>query len=189
MTDSPRHQFALLSAPPHKCGGQGAYPPAYQNPPSNSNLCIRYFLHYHTRFLPARQEKRNREQHLPGHFPWPVSCFHGSLLWRTELLLPEGLAVGALIHGGVCLVGTYQDMLQRAVVFVVTVVCALGNGTLDASVCMAAHTWFLLCIEFGFSLTRKQESILEIKPIYTWWKGKQNPFLYDLFLTDFLWGN
>ena len=85
--------------------------------------------------------------------------------------------------------GTYQDMLQRAVVFVVTVVCALGNGTLDASVCMAAHTWFLLCIEFGFSLTRKQESILEIKPIYTWWKGKQNPFLYDLFLTDFLGGN
>ena len=156
---------------------------------SNSNLCIRYFLHYHTRFLPARQEKRNREQHLPGHFPWPVSCFHGSLLWRTELLLPEGLAVGALIHGGVCLVGTYQDMLQRAVVFVVTVVRALGNGTLDASVCMAAHTWFLLCIEFGFSLTRKQESILEIKPIYTWWKGKQNPFLYDLFLTDFLGGN
>ena len=84
---------------------------------------------------------------------------------------------------------TYQDMLQRAVVFVVTVVCALGNGTLDASVCMAAHTWFLLCNEFGFSLTRKQESILEIKPIYTWWKGKQNPFLYDLFLTDFLGGN
>lgn len=57
--------------------------------------------------------------------------------------------------------GTYQDMLQRAVVFVVTVVCALGNGTLDASVCMAAHTWFLLCIEFRFSLTRKEGSILE----------------------------
>ena len=81
------------------------------------------------------------------------------------LLFPEGLAVGALIHGGVCLMGTYQDMLQRAVVFVVTVVRALGNGTLDASVCMAAHTWFLLCIEFGFSLTRKQGSILEINSI------------------------
>ena len=123
---------------------------------------------------------------LPG---FRQEKFAAALAAAKMSLRAEGLAVGALIHGGVCLVGTYQDMLQRAVVFVVTVVCALGNGTLDASVCMAAHTWFLLCIEFGFSLTRKQESILEIKPIYTWWKGKQSPFLYDLFLTDFLGGN
>ena len=26
--------------PPHKCGGQGVYPPAYQNSPTNSNLSL-----------------------------------------------------------------------------------------------------------------------------------------------------
>ena len=56
------------------------------------------------------------------------------------LLFPEGLAVGALIHGGVRLVSAHQDLLQRAVVFVVAVVGALGNGALDTLIRVTAHT-------------------------------------------------
>ena len=56
------------------------------------------------------------------------------------LLFPEGLAVGALIHGGVCLMGANQDLFQRAVVFVVAVVRALRNGALDTLICVTAHT-------------------------------------------------
>ena len=67
------------------------------------------------------------------------------------LLLAEGLAVGALVHGGVCFVGAYEDPVQRAVVFVVTVVGTLGNGALYAFVGMAAHTCssFALNSELG----------------------------------------
>ena len=54
-------------------------------------------------------------------------------------LLAEGLAVGALVHGGVSLVGTNQDAVQRAVVFVLAVVCALMDGALDALVGVAFH--------------------------------------------------
>ena len=64
-----------------------------------------------------------------------------------SLLLPEGHAVGALIHGGVGLMGTHQDPLQGAVVSAVAVVCALGNGALDALVGMTVHVFFLLLLK------------------------------------------
>lgn len=55
------------------------------------------------------------------------------------LLLTEGLTVGALVHGRICLVGTYQDSLQGAEVGILAMVGALLNGTLNALVCMAVH--------------------------------------------------
>ena len=61
-----------------------------------------------------------------------------------SLLFAEGLAVGALVHGGVCLVGTDHDPIQRAVVLVLAVVCALGNGAFDALVGIAVHSFDLL---------------------------------------------
>ena len=61
-----------------------------------------------------------------------------------DLLLLEGLAVGALVHGGICLVGAHQDSVQRAVVLAVAVISTLLNGTFDALVCLAAHKRNLL---------------------------------------------
>jgi len=61
-----------------------------------------------------------------------------------SLFLTEGHAVGALILGGICLMGANQNPLQRTVVCFVTVVCALLNSTLNALVCVAIHSSFLL---------------------------------------------
>ena len=59
-------------------------------------------------------------------------------------LLAEGLAVGALIHSGIGLMGADQDPLQGAVVGIGAVMCALLNGAFDALVCVAIHKSFLL---------------------------------------------
>ena len=58
---------------------------------------------------------------------------------EKTLLLAEGLTVGTLIHGGIALVGTYQNTVQSAVVAVGAVVGALMNGALDALVGIAVH--------------------------------------------------
>ena len=55
------------------------------------------------------------------------------------LLLAEGHAVGALINGRVGLMGANKNAIQGAVVFTVTVVCTLLNGTLNGLVCMTIH--------------------------------------------------
>ena len=60
------------------------------------------------------------------------------------LLLAEGLAVSALIHGGVGLMGAHQNPVQRAVVLGVAMVCAGLNSTFDALIGMAVHHEFLL---------------------------------------------
>ena len=56
------------------------------------------------------------------------------------LLFAEGLAVGALIHGGICFMGADLDAIQAAVVLGVAVISALSNGTFDTFVGMTAHT-------------------------------------------------
>ena len=70
----------------------------------------------------------------------------GCVLQRTqkELLLAEGLAVSALVHGGVALVGADQNTVQSAEVCILAVVSALLNGALNALVCFAIHNQFLL---------------------------------------------
>ena len=77
-----------------------------------------------------------------------------TLPYASELLLTEGHAIGALIHSGVGLVGTNQDLIQGAVVVAVAVVSALGNGTFDALICIAVHFLFLLYIWDMFSMCR-----------------------------------
>jgi len=57
----------------------------------------------------------------------------------VSLLLAEGHAVGALVHGGIGLVGTHQDLVQGAVVLALAVVGALLDGALDGSVGIAVH--------------------------------------------------
>ena len=55
------------------------------------------------------------------------------------LLLAERLAVGALIHSRILLVGTHQNPVQGAVVFGIAVVSTLLNGAFNALVCLAVH--------------------------------------------------
>lgn len=58
--------------------------------------------------------------------------------------LAEGHAVGALVHGGVTLMGADMDLVQRTVIFCIAVVGAGDDGTFDALVSMTIHDDFLL---------------------------------------------
>ena len=62
------------------------------------------------------------------------------------LLLAEGLAVGALIHGGICLVGAHQNAVQGAVILSTAVMHALVNCAFDALIGMTIHDPFLLLL-------------------------------------------
>ena len=70
--------------------------------------------------------------------------------------LTEGLAVGALIHGGVGLVSAYQDLVQRAVIGTVAVISAGLDGALDALVGILIHHHFLLHCGFSNSMAVSQ---------------------------------
>ena len=50
------------------------------------------------------------------------------------LLLAEGLAIGALIHGGVCLVGAHLNAVQAAIILTAAMVLAGGYGAVDAAI-------------------------------------------------------
>jgi hypothetical protein len=62
----------------------------------------------------------------------------------NALSLAEGLAVGALIHRRICLVGAHQNTVQRAVVLGIAVVSAGLNGAFDAFVGIGVHGQDLL---------------------------------------------
>ena len=65
---------------------------------------------------------------------------------RVILFLPEALAVGTLIHGGVGLVSAHQNLIQGAVIFAGAVVRALLDGAFNAFVGMTVHTFSLLLL-------------------------------------------
>ena len=75
----------------------------------------------------------------------------------ADLLSPEGLAVGALVLGGIGLVGAHQDAVQGAVVLGVAVIGAGLDGAFDALVGMAVHVLFLLFVWYGLSMARNKE--------------------------------
>ena len=68
----------------------------------------------------------------------------GDFRRRGRLFFPERHAIGALIHGGIGLMGAYHDFVQRAVVGLIAVIGAVVNGTFNALVCFAIHSDFLL---------------------------------------------
>ena len=76
-----------------------------------------------------------------------------------HLLFAEGLAVGTLIFGGIHLMGTHLDLVQRAVIRGIAVVSALLNGACDALVCIAVHCRFLLFSEYAVSMCHQRSSI------------------------------
>ena len=59
-------------------------------------------------------------------------------LW-SYLFFLKGFAVGALVHGGICLMRTNQNAVQRTVIFLLAVVFTLLHGTLDTFVCLTIH--------------------------------------------------
>ena len=75
------------------------------------------------------------------------------------LLLTERLAIGALIHSRICLMGAYQNPVQRAEIGILTVILALLNGTLNALVCMGIHSLLPPSLGDGVRLPAKSENI------------------------------
>ena len=67
----------------------------------------------------------------------------------AKLLLAEGLAVGALIHGRVCLVGAHQNTIQGAEVLGIAVVCAGLYGAFNTLVGIGVHVFSLLSFGSG----------------------------------------
>ena len=63
--------------------------------------------------------------------------------------------------------GAYQDPLQGAVVGILTVMCALRNGTLDTLVCMAAHSQFLLFSDSAIVFLVLAKKTEEMFPIFS----------------------
>ena len=62
--------------------------------------------------------------------------------------LSKGLAVGALIHSGIALMGAHQNPVQGAVVCFITVMSALLYGAFNALVCVTIHCFLLLLLEW-----------------------------------------
>ena len=61
-----------------------------------------------------------------------------------QLLLAEGLAVGALVLSGIHFVGADQNLVQRTEVLVLTMVCTLLDSTFNTLVCVTVHRKSLL---------------------------------------------
>ena len=78
-----------------------------------------------------------------------------------SLLLAEGHAVSALVHSGVHLMGTHQDFVQGAEVFVLTMMGTLLDGAFNALVCVTVHGKASFEIGFGNSMGRFLKSMLE----------------------------
>ena len=77
----------------------------------------------------------------------------GPIYYRPNfLLLTEGHTVGALVLGGITLVGTNQNAFQRAVVLGVALVSAGLDGAFGTLVGIAVHCDILLFFEIGVSM-------------------------------------
>jgi hypothetical protein len=63
----------------------------------------------------------------------------------NALLFAERLAVGALVHGRICLMGAHHNTLQGAVIFSIAMVGALLHSAGDTLVGMGVHISYLLC--------------------------------------------
>ena len=84
---------------------------------------------------------------------------------HLDLLLAEGLTVGALVHGGVGLMGAHQDAIQRAVVLAVAVISALLYGAFNTLVCVAIHRFFLLLLNYN-PIVRRSVKIIPAVAIW-----------------------
>ena len=79
--------------------------------------------------------------------------------YLSSSLLAEGLAVGALIHSGIGLMGADQDPLQGAVIGILAVMCTLLNSTLNRLVCMAIHSLYPPFYRDGIRFSQNSKNI------------------------------
>ena len=79
--------------------------------------------------------------------------------FRFRLLSAEGHAIGALLHGGIALVGAHQDLVQRAVVLALAVMGALAHGALHTFVGVTVHILFPPFSVFAISMNENRRSI------------------------------
>ena len=120
-----------------------------------------FFLSYPKLRPPSRKERK--KQSNPGkQTPKPGSAGCITRQNGRLLLLAEGHTVGALIHRGAGLVGAHQNLVQRAVVLVLAVVCAVLDGTFDTLVGVVVHLKILLFIWFGCSMPDFLQAIREV---------------------------
>ena len=119
------------------------------------------FPRYHNGFPTFRQVLEKRK------------C--GSFCRRTFLLsLAERLAVGTLILSRICLMGTNQNAVQRAVVLTVAMICAGLDGAFDALVCVAVHDFLLLLLDSSLVWLKCAERNMVKSSFslhFTWWHG------------------
>ena len=88
----------------------------------------------------------------------------------------KGLAVGALVHGGVLLVGAHMDLLQTTERCVGTVVRALLYATLDGRVSSAILHFSSLLIVDDLILPHRGPAIRKIE-MFSKGKKKKKQFL------------
>lgn len=69
-----------------------------------------------------------------------------SAFWGMLVFGHKRFAVGALVHGGVCLMCSHCDAVERAIIFGGAKVCTLFYGAFDAFVCFTFHSNSLLKI-------------------------------------------
>ena len=77
----------------------------------------------------------------------------------VQLLLAEGHAVGALVHGGIHLMGANQNLVQGAVVLMAAMVGTLLDGAFDALVCVTVHKKASFEFGFGSSMRSRLKTI------------------------------
>ena len=63
---------------------------------------------------------------------------------NRKLFLTERHTVRALIYCGIALVCSHQDSIQRAEIGIIAMMCALGNSTFNAFICVTIHSCVLL---------------------------------------------
>ena len=88
-------------------------------------------------------------------------------------LLAEGLAVGALVCGGIGLVGAHQDPVQRAVICLLAMVLALLNSTLNALVCMTVHGIILLLFVMELECPHSEKTYISFRLTIDFFSGIQ----------------
>lgn len=74
-------------------------------------------------------------------------CIFCILLRTAASPALEGLAIGTLLDCWVSLVSTHSDVIERAIIFICTMILALRYSTFDALVCLIVH-YRHLCIIF-----------------------------------------
>lgn len=68
------------------------------------------------------------------------------------LLAGKGQAVGASFHGGIAFVRTNLDLIQRAVILQIAVMCALTYRTFDSFIGLTTHFIHLPFLSYAFSI-------------------------------------